>query len=468
MLKKKIDIYRLVLILFAGVCLVLNMMQGFNNVLWCDEIASVAIAKQPCLDLIRTTAMDVHPPLYYLILRLLGLIFGFSGPICHMVSIIPYVIILILSLTLIWKELGKITAAVLVSLSSLLYCSMHFNVEIRMYTWASLFILLSYIFFGRIVRNGRKGDYIVFSLFSVLAAYTHYFCIITVAVFYIVIMAIGIRKKHKELKNAVMAWMVTIILYMPWAVSFFCHYSSTTEKIYSARYNSVLTCIEYIFSSRFSWLLLGIYLVLLLLVCIKYASNAERIWMISGFVAVVSTIFVPYAISAIMSPIMEERHVYPSFIIAWIILGYCVSKCKRRIVLFAGILVLIVPTGLIALAHANEDERNSEKAQNSFLEKTIAIRENSEIVISNEWQITYPLLQYYYSKDDSKLYMEDEDDIWSYLHENSKKVIWLFMKDGASNGLISKLQKGSGKFDIVVENGLLGSMRIWVYRYEKL
>jgi len=41
---------------------------GATN-LWWDEAYSVWLARRPLTELLRTTAFDVHPPLYYVLLR---------------------------------------------------------------------------------------------------------------------------------------------------------------------------------------------------------------------------------------------------------------------------------------------------------------------------------------------------------------------------------------------------------------
>ena len=442
----------------------INTLLIFNNNFWCDEIASIMISEMPIGELISTTAMDVHPPLYHLILKIICLIFGFTGPVFHAVSLVPYVIILVLSLTLIWKKLNPIVSVVLIVLSSLLYCSMHFNVEVRMYSWASLFILLSFCYFREILAENKVESYILFALFSLLAAYTHYFCIITVACLYVSIMIFSIRNKGNRIKRTIITWILTVILYLPWAISFIGHYSKVTDKIYSATYNSIGACLEYIFNSKFSWGLLAFFLIIAVVTIIKYASSAEKTWIITGILAVFFTILVPYIISIIMSPIMEKRHVYPSFIIAWVLLGYCISKCRYKWAYLLTIALLIVVPGVKALRLAYTEENGASNAVEEFLDKTFELDAASDIVISNEWQICYALIPYYYSEDIRVWQSEDEADIISYINNSAQENVWLFITDDIVNGFQNRLKNQGISTTTVIENGYLVSIRIWVYR----
>lgn len=459
--------YRIFLVVFSIICFFANSLQCFNNNLWCDEIASVVIAKKSCIELINSTAMDVHPPLYYLILKLFCTIFGYSGVVFHFVSMIPYALILIVSLTLIWNELGKIASTFLVVFSSLLFSSIHFNVEIRMYSWGSLFILLSYFYFYEAMKKEKGKYYFAFSISSLLAAYTHYFCIITVIPFYLVLLFLGIKERGNRLKEALFSWTFTIIAYLPWALSFLFHYVDTKDKIYSANYNSILICLEYIFYSKFSWVLLAIFLILVVVSFLLNLGNYEKMWIATGVIGIALTIIVPYAISALMSPIMEKRHVYPSFIIAWLLLGYCVSRCKYKTLIFGLIFLMIVPTGFLALYNANVEEQRSEVLLEDFIGNTSIEVENSEMIISNEWQMAYSLLEYYYSRMDRKVLIDTEEEIIEYIKNASEASVLLFLKNEISLEFINQMESNGFRIETVYENGYIGSLRIWAYECHK-
>lgn len=444
-----------------------NFVLIFNNNFWCDEIASIVISEKPIGELIATTAMDVHPPLYYLILKLFCSILGFSGLIFHAVSLIPYAIILILSLTLFWKKLNPIVSVVLIVLSSFLYCSMHFNVEVRMYSWGSLFILLSFYYFREILTENKVKSYALFALFSLLAAYTHYFCIITVACLYVSIMIFSIKNKGNRIKRTIITWILTVILYLPWAILFLLHYTKVSNKIYSATYNSFTICLEYIFSSKFSWGLLVFSLAISIIVIVKYASASEKLWIITGILAVFFTILIPYAISIVMSPIMEKRHVYPSFIIAWMLLGYCISKCRLKWAYVLAVSVLIVIPGIKAYYSAYVDENKCDRAVEDFLNRTSDLNGASDIVISNEWEISYALVPYYYSKETKVEYTSDVDEIMKCINDNPNTVFWLFFTTEPEDGLWNELESEMYTFERVVTDGYLGTLNISVYKVSK-
>lgn len=465
---KEFKYWRLVACIFAGILFTLNFVMIFDNYLWCDEIASIQIAKKPLLELISSTAMDVHPPLYYMILRLFGLILGFNGLTGHLVSIIPYGIILVVSLSIVWKKVGAFSSVILISLSSLLYSAVHFNIEIRMYSWASLFILLCFIYFREVLKAYASKDCILFVVFSLLAAYTHYFCIITVSVFYLAILIKAIRRHEKNiLRRALAVWVSTIACYLPWAILFFINYKANEEKIYSARYNSIMPCLELMFESKFTWILFALFFVFVIIACFYQRKSTDGIWIISGVMAIAGTILVPFIISAVAAPIMEERHVYPSFIIAWLLLGYCISTCKHKNWYFICMLLLIVPFGISGIRYVQTEENNSEKAMEELLDSTVEIQKGGNgLVLSNEWQISVPILQYYYPNAVSGETI-DEKDMVSTMVAKGEDSYWLMIKGEPTTDIMSDCENAGFGCEEVVNNGLIGGMRVWVYRVNR-
>ena len=59
----------LVLYAYAFVLFLINFIRIFDNAFWGDEGFSILLAKMSVHEMIATTASDVHPPLYYLLVR---------------------------------------------------------------------------------------------------------------------------------------------------------------------------------------------------------------------------------------------------------------------------------------------------------------------------------------------------------------------------------------------------------------
>ena len=84
----------------------------FGNDIWYDELFTVGMAEHSYGELVRFTAADVHPPLYYCIVKLFAdlckLVVPEAGTIipAKMVSVFPYFILLLYCLGFIRKRFG--------------------------------------------------------------------------------------------------------------------------------------------------------------------------------------------------------------------------------------------------------------------------------------------------------------------------------------------------------------------------
>ena len=130
---------------YATFLVLINFIRCFDNALWGDEAYTVARSRESLAAMVEHTAADVHPPLYYVFTRIAYLLVGDSGFIYHFVSFLPYFILVIVALTVIRKKLGVTTALTVITFSSITVSAVRYNVEIRMYSWACLFVLLSYL-----------------------------------------------------------------------------------------------------------------------------------------------------------------------------------------------------------------------------------------------------------------------------------------------------------------------------------
>ena len=135
--------FRIAAAIYAGVLFYLNFIRIFDNYLWLDEAFTGNLTRMSVGDMLQTTASDVHPPFYYLMTKAFCGLFGVRGACLHFVSIIPLGIILIFAVLVIWDEFGAEAALVLITFVGLSDLAVRYNVEIRMYSWASLFVFFA-------------------------------------------------------------------------------------------------------------------------------------------------------------------------------------------------------------------------------------------------------------------------------------------------------------------------------------
>ena len=140
--------------LLLGISVVLlgrSLMLCFSNDIWYDELFTVGMIGHSYGELVELTARDVHPPLYYMITKFFADLCKLILPGVHavaaakMVSVLPYFVLLLYSVTFIRKRFGIFTGGVF------LFCVVSmpqlsgYTVEVRMYSWALLFVTAAFL-----------------------------------------------------------------------------------------------------------------------------------------------------------------------------------------------------------------------------------------------------------------------------------------------------------------------------------
>ena len=165
----------------------LNYWRIYDNTFWVDETWSIRLARMTLPDMVKKTATDMHPPLYYMLAMAMNRLLGDNGPAYHLSALLPYVGVLFLACTEVRRQFGLGPAFLLVTMMSLMPEPLYYNVEVRMYSLGAFLVLLAYLALHRILTRNRLPEWVIFSLASLGAAYTHYYALIIVAFFYLIL-----------------------------------------------------------------------------------------------------------------------------------------------------------------------------------------------------------------------------------------------------------------------------------------
>lgn len=169
----KFGIY--VIFLLAFVLRLININQSF----WLDEaISAVAAKNYSFYDIVFVFLKgDNHPPLFYLLLRLWGLIFGFSDIALRMLPIICGTLTVVASYFF-FKKISQnnywitMVGTFLLAISPL---HIYYSQEVRMYPVITLLAVLLMYFFSFLISGKTKSwQWIVFSLLLIWFVGTDY------------------------------------------------------------------------------------------------------------------------------------------------------------------------------------------------------------------------------------------------------------------------------------------------------
>ena len=192
-----------------------------NNInLWTDEIYSVLMANDNLKNMFYLLMTeDSKPPLYYLYLKFVLFFFPKSYEIlgAHFASYILLVAAQIFAATEMRRDYGDKVALWMMGLILLMPHSLWLAFEVRTYMLSALLMLMALVYGCRLLNKPTNLDFIKFTIASLLALYTHYYCAIWLMFLYGALGVFLIRQKnYAVLKKFLYVAVIVAVLFAPW------------------------------------------------------------------------------------------------------------------------------------------------------------------------------------------------------------------------------------------------------------
>ncbi len=412
MLKKinnKDAIIMILIIIFACV----NISLIFNDSVWQDEAYTMDMIRGNIDEIISSTAEDVHPPLYYIIVKIFTMIFGYSVPIVKIVSIIPVILIMIfvaLKSKKIFKEKYFKISILFILLIGFFPVAFIQNIELRMYTWAMFFVTCSGIYAYELYNKPKsRKNLILFVLTSICAAYTHYYAALTECFIYLFLI-VNLIRKYKAWKEVLVIIGITFALYLPWIPIFIKQFLIVKDhwwlQVFDA--NTILSIIQYLFDGKFTniFLITCIATIVGMIMHIRVNRKDNEIWFailcITSFILMVTT---GCLVSIILRPVFVHRYMYVGVGLLFLGISIGIAKIeygKLLLSIFVSVIILNFP-----FSYNNAYIREYKNGTEDFKEfsKNIEIQEN----IVTDLKDVYYTLPYYLPNYNLKCTIIDKD-----------------------------------------------------------
>lgn len=207
-------------ILLIVIGIVFVSVSGFHSNIWFDEAYSVGMARHTFGEIWSIGGFDVHPVLYYWMLRVVYLLTGGSILAYRLFSVLPISIMIILGYTHIRKDFGEKTGFIFSFLSVFLPAMALYAVEIRMYAWAILTVTILSIYAYRLSKKDSVKDWIIFGISSLASIFLHYYGLMAAGLINVVLLIHLIRNKRKKgLIYIISFGIIQAVAYVPWLVA---------------------------------------------------------------------------------------------------------------------------------------------------------------------------------------------------------------------------------------------------------
>lgn len=306
---------------FQILIILLIFFSYFKMTIFGDEAFTLNLIHHNLLEIVQIDSLDVHPPLYYLVLKVVTSVLLFF-PHSLFLEIMVGRVFSILCTIIMFVYLRKITSIIGIKVNKytqfILFLflpnvlnvysvsSLQPVVDIRMYAMAGLLVSASLYYLLLFDRENKNKFLFISIIFGELAAYTHYFAALGVGLIYIMYFLIYIYYRNLN-KSAMMitAGIIYGLLYVPWIL-----YAvlKETHQITAGFW------ISYKLLALNAFEILFIIFIFLMFFINLWKSKKNNILLV-----VLSTniliVIIATLVSLMSSPILLLRYMYPTLII---------------------------------------------------------------------------------------------------------------------------------------------------------
>ena len=376
--KDKILILNIIIIILGTIFISLG---AFHTNIWFDESYSVAISNHSFSEIWNIGGNDVHPVFYYMMLKIVSLIFENNILVFRLFSIVPIVILSILGITHIRKDYGERTGIIFSFLTLFLPIIAAYSSEIRMYTWVMLFVTITAIYANRIYKNELSiKNWVIFALFSLLSAYTHYYGLMFAGIINVILFIYLLKNrkgKNKDLKIFIIQAIVECLLYVPWLYYFIKQLTSVgggywiklefPDTLYNVLGIQYMGSLSNIFGFCFA-ICLYIYLGFVIYRCKKERISVKNAR--NSLLLYVLIVFIAFLIS-LKSPILYPRYLMTITGLLIFFIADIMAKEKSKYITIEICIIIFVTSLISNINIINNNYDNTNMKQIEYLEENI-------------------------------------------------------------------------------------------------
>lgn len=305
-------------IVFACAIVFYSINIGLSD-LWSDETYTKSMLSGTLSDLYAKFKNDLHPPLYYLGLRLYTGMFGLSTVSLRIFSVVGVLATLLLGYFAGQRIFGKQGALYLCLMLVSVPMVAVYSHQARMYSWAAFSITGVFIYSCLFLRTGTIRDLILLLVFTVAAMYTHYYSLIAAFMANMFVLIYLVLAKNRKWINHLIVLLLAAILFLPWLSMFIIQVKRVQSAFWAPEVSlsTIVSCFAIPFTEQF-WttpfsksltILMYTLIVLTIILSFKRSFSGYRLALWLSLFVFIGTLFIAMIISLFSQPILYYRYV---------------------------------------------------------------------------------------------------------------------------------------------------------------
>lgn len=423
------------------------MLLGSSQPIWFDEGYSILLAKSSFAELWSLTGVDAHPPLYYVLLKVWGSVFGFGEFALRSFGAVTMGAAVALAVSLIRKLFS--TRVALVALPFILFAPflLRYGYEVRMYALATLIGVGATYALVNAYTSKRAIWWAVYAVLVAAGMYTLYLMVAVWLAHFVWLLIVSIRSKERPFWKWQWwyAFVGAVVLFAAYIPTFLHQllYSAlpgmgssvTATKLVDIASTLTLYVSEWKLGGWLSILLAATIVALgfLGVSVYKKMKKDDRQWF-GLFIALAAIPVIFFAITSLppRDPIFIIRYMAHVSIFIYMLLGVVIGlawvyrKSVRKGLLYVATALVVLSFGYGVVQLSKAGNFNIERMQQPLttdVRDVISCSDDASIIASDAY--TYIDSVYYFEGCNLQFYAESNIDYkggYAMLHDSQQRV----------------------------------------------
>lgn len=408
------NVFKILAPVFLILLYVILCSLNINSSIWFDESYSAYLIRGNFADIWSMTAIDVHPPLFYFLLKLWSLIAGTSVVALRSMSVFFGVVSIVLLFRLLRHHFSLTTAIVGSFFFTLSPMFVRYGQEMRMYTVVIALVIAATDLMLRALetKDPRKSRrfWLFYTITIALGMWTHYFTALAwiAQLIYILYRQRIFQKgglktfwQDKIRRNTLLiTYGLAVACFLPWLPFFFQQSAAVQAGFWigpvnlEALANFLSESLFYIAPLELNNWLLPLTVALLSLIiflCLQVFKSCDQKSR-TNLLAIFALVIIPPIVLILLSlpplsPVYMTRYMIFSLALVWVFFGAIISftllqpKLQKSALITA---LLLVICGIIGIINVTNREPNGYVGYT--VQEVMAVADSGEpILMNNEW-----------------------------------------------------------------------------------
>jgi hypothetical protein len=345
-----------------------------NNSLWGDEAFSLATGRHTWGEIIGISSEDVHPPLFFLILKIGTLLFGNNISLIKLVTIVPAFATLLITLFFLKKEFSD-KAAILFGFAFIASEQvLHYSIELRMYSWALFFVTMSALSAWYIVKTGKTQWWLAFFASTLFAAYTHYYAAFGAAIGYGLLFLYLLKQDRTKLRPLFLVAIPAFLLYLPWIPVVLKTFTKASGDFWIPKfqYSDIYAYIYFIFQTgnlMTQQLTTALFFLIFGVILYRSLANKDKTskdyFALAGLLCPLVLLTTAIAIAILIRPLITARYLFPVCGLIWLFFAITGASIRNKRV-YVLLCAVLFSFGIMTFSSYSYFEKKENEGFNQF------------------------------------------------------------------------------------------------------